>query len=382
MAIGKPRGKDGRLPVYVYDPAVKRKRYVGSAATLREARLLESKKHVEISDSVDQRRGKAAWTVAGWAQHWLDNYHGPNTRRPEDTTYANNERLLRRFVALYGGRKLGSVTFDEAQAWATVKPHEAKALGAMFNDAFKKRHLPENVWAHVDRPKSRGRADITPLSVEEVRSLAGLAKATLGVYGAEFAAFITFLAWTGMRPGEVCGLEWPEIDLARGEVLVHWQRRNDGRRVPYSKTKKDRRIVLADEAVEALGTLPRRPGGVFKTATGKELKPNSIRYPWAATRGAFVASLPASHWLIRRLQRDPEDELVPYELRHHCGSYLADQGLTAREISAHLGNSPDVCEIYIHDYEDRVRDRIRAAFGSNVREIRRVDSGARAANDS
>lgn len=381
MAIGKPRGKDGKIPVYVYDPATKKKKYVGSADNLRAARLLESKKHVELTETVGQRQGKQVWTVAGWAQHWLDNYHGPNTRRPEDTTFANNERLLRRFIAMYGGRKLSGITFDEAQAWATLKPHEAKALGAMFNDAYKKRHVPENVWAHVDKPKSRGRADITPLTVTEVRALADFARSTLGVYGDEFASFITFLAWTGMRPGEACGLEWPEVDLARGELLVHWQRRNDGRRVPYSKTKKDRRIVLADPAVEALAALPRRPGGIFKTATGKEMKPNSIRYPWATVRGAFVASLPESHWMIRRLQRDADDELVPYELRHHCGSYLADQGLTAREIAAHLGNTPDVCEVYIHDYDDRVRDRIRAAFGSNVREIRGIGSGATAAND-
>lgn len=33
MARGKPRGKQGAIPVYVYDPRVKRKRYIGSFAT-------------------------------------------------------------------------------------------------------------------------------------------------------------------------------------------------------------------------------------------------------------------------------------------------------------------------------------------------------------
>lgn len=38
MAIGKPRGKNGAIPLYVYDPLLKRKVYKGSYATPEEAR--------------------------------------------------------------------------------------------------------------------------------------------------------------------------------------------------------------------------------------------------------------------------------------------------------------------------------------------------------
>lgn len=49
MAIGKPRGKREMLPVFVYDPVVRRKRYVGSFPTLEEARAAESEFHAAFT---------------------------------------------------------------------------------------------------------------------------------------------------------------------------------------------------------------------------------------------------------------------------------------------------------------------------------------------
>jgi hypothetical protein len=42
---------------------------------------------------------------------------------------------------------------------------------------------------------------------------------------------------------------------------------------------------------------------------------------------------------------------------------MADRGLTARDISHQLGNSPEVCEAtYIHSFADRANDRVRLAL--------------------
>jgi hypothetical protein len=41
MAIGRPRGKNGKVPLYVYDPAVGKKRYIGSFDTVQDARKAE-----------------------------------------------------------------------------------------------------------------------------------------------------------------------------------------------------------------------------------------------------------------------------------------------------------------------------------------------------
>jgi integrase len=374
MAIGKPRGKDKMVPVFVYDPATQKKRYVGSAPNPRAARLLEAKKKVEFSERAGNVQGTKDWTVAGWAQHWLDQHHGENTPRPEITTWRNNEQLLRRFIALYGGRKVRSITRDEAHAWAKTKPHEAKAIAAMFNDAVRQGHLDVSPFSKLGLSRGKGRADIHPLGEQEVVALADIARRSLGSYGEEFARFITVAAWTGMRPGELCGLDWHEVDLPCREIKVWFARRNDGSRV-RTKTKENREIELADAAAEALAMTPpqQRTGPVFLSRTKKPIRPNSLRTDWLTVRSAFTASLPGDHWLPRRLRQNPDDQLDPYELRHFCGSFLADQGCTIEEIAEHLGNTPEVCRVYVHAHKDRVRARIRAAFGNNVRTIRPAD---------
>jgi hypothetical protein len=48
MAVGRPRGKNGAVPLYLYDPRIKRKRYVGSFSSVEEARVAESKARLQL----------------------------------------------------------------------------------------------------------------------------------------------------------------------------------------------------------------------------------------------------------------------------------------------------------------------------------------------
>ncbi len=71
---------------------------------------------------------------------------------------------------------------------------------------------------------------------------------------------------------------------------------------------------------------------------------------------------------------DPGDHLDPYELRHHCGSMLADRGLSSADIAAYLGNSARVCEdTYIHPYRDRQQARLRDALNQPPADVEVVD---------
>jgi integrase len=69
-----------------------------------------------------------------------------------------------------------------------------------------------------------------------------------------------------------------------------------------------------------------------------------------------------------------------YELRHFCGSHLADLGVSAQDIAHQLGHTDGgrkAQEVYIHTYEDRARDRLRRAFENNVTPLRPVDDDER-----
>ncbi len=353
--IGKQKA-NGQREVYVYDPVVKRKRYCGQRPTLKAAQLLEAEKIVEFSGVRDQ-----GWTVERMAAKILADYHGPNTSRPEPTTRKVNEQNLRRLREMHGDRLLASFTRDEAHALGVARPHEAKSIAAMFAVAVDNGFALSNPFARQGLPRGSGRADIDPLTEAEVERLAQIALKTAGHWGPELWALILWMAWTGMRPGEVCALNAGHVDWRSLEVRVEANMRNDGSIGPV-KGKQRRDIVIADEAAAAARSLRRTSGQVFRSPTGKSLRPNSLRYYWLPVRAAFTAGLPDSHWLRRRLMRDPDDQLDPYELRHFCGSMLADRGLSARDIAAHLGHTERVCQVYVHDHSDRQKARIREAL--------------------
>lgn len=356
--IGKPK-PNGMREVFVYDPTIKRKRYVGRRPTLREAQLLEAEKTIEHAAG---HRPGSAWTIDTLADKFLTEYHGPGTTRPAPTTLVHNTQNLRRIRAEHGHRPAASLTRDEAYAWARAHRHEAKTLAAMYNEAVDKHLVDANPFAKLGLARGRGRADITPLTEQEVERLAEIALRTLGHYGPEYWALILWQAWTGMRPGETCALRVADIDWQAATAAVARNARNDGTLGPI-KGNQNRTINIADVALQAAETLHRTSGRLFRTPTGKPLRPNSLRHYWITVRAAFTAELPDTHWLRRRLMIDPADQLDPYELRHFCGSLLADRGLPAKDISEHLGNSPRVCEdTYIHTHRDRVNTRLREAL--------------------
>lgn len=347
--------------VKVYDPRQKRKTWVGTYPTMKQAREAEAK---AVLAHNGRASGRTLWTVSQFADRWLDAYHGPGTAREERTTYTHNKAALRAFLDEYGSRKLTGVERAEARDFAAEFGWRSKAVAAMFRDAVRDGKLDVSPFEGARGKKQRGRADIDPLTIADLEALASHAEGSLGFYGEHFAAFIRFAGWTGLRPGEMGGLEWHDVDLARRHVHVRRQSRNDGV-VPYTKTRERRVVQLSDEALDVLTGLSSFDEYVFHTATGKRVRPSSLRYHWSSVRAVWLSKLregDLGHWYVERVARNPTALLTPYEMRHCCGSLLADAGLGVRDIAAQLGNTPQVCEVYIHDYRDRQADRIRDAL--------------------
>lgn len=387
MSIIKGRGAAGRRQVFSYDPATKRKRYVGTVGpctgngNARACKCHECKAGRKLEAEGAERLAVAPasiLSVTDWRSEWLERMHGEKTSRISSTTLRHNTERTRAFDLEYGHRKLASITEDEASDFALEYPGRVKVVKAMFNDAERRGRVGQSPFRHVKAPKSTGRQEIRPLTEDELRRLSEIAASMFGQYGKHLAALVTFAGWTGLRPGELCGLEWTEIGAE--DLHVWWQRRKDGARV-RTKTKLNRTVPLFARSIEALADVPRKPGAVFRAQRGIELRPEMLGWYWQPIRDAFTEELTADHWLKRRLRQDPSDKLAVYEVRHHFGSILGDQGLSARDIAKVMGNSPEICErVYVHSYESRVQDRVRAALegaaGNLQPSVRSVGSSA------
>jgi integrase len=327
------RKRGSRYQVLVYDVATGRKRSVGTRGTWREARQLEAA-------NVRDRPSDKAPLVREFAALWFDVYS-----RPEPTTNRHNRQMVKPFLATFGDRPLDTIGRAEAKAWAQRHPHAAKVGAALFNDAIDAEAASSNPFARLGLARGRGRQDAIPLTEEQVQRLADCSLTALDrFYGPTVRAMILFHAYTGLRSGELCGVEWR--DLTGDELVVARQVRPDGS-LALPKTKRIRRIVVPPIALDAVGTVPQQYDWIFPSARGKRMARGSHLYAFNQVKQA--AGLP---------------RITPYDLRHFCGSLLADRGLQARDIAEQLGNSAEVCErVYVHAYEDRTRDRLRIAFG-------------------
>ena len=133
-----------------------------------------------------------------------------------------------------------------------------QTVRAMFADAVRMGCCERNPFASLGHPKSRGRPDIKVLTADEVQRLADCAVETWGDgLGRELKAMIVFAAYTGLRLGECCALEWSDIDYAAGEVTVNKTVSNDKEIVLPLKGEL-RTVVLSPIAEQALKAMPQQ----------------------------------------------------------------------------------------------------------------------------
>lgn len=355
--------RNDKYEIQVYDPAVKRKRYVGIRAKHSDAKKLFQDKTREFAANSPEHGRKV--TCREYAATWLDLHHGQGTRRPSPTTLTHNEQMLRAFLADFGARLMdGGVTRGEALAWAKRRPHNARAVAAMFNDAIDDEACQANPFRNRRQEQSRGRQDIFPLTEDEVDRLAGLALEHWGRdgYGLVARAWVLFGAWVGSRPGETFTVEWSDLDFRGGLVRVT---RVKGR-------KQTEWIVLPAAVQDAIRAMPPSDGLLFETVTGRPMDTKgALHYAWRPVREAFRATVTPARWAELLNGQSDKKSLDFYALRHYCASVIVDRGGNEYDCAQQLGNTPEVCrKTYIHGYRDRINDRNRARLqGENVVDI-------------
>ena len=192
-------------------------------------------------------------------------------------------------------------------------------LGAIFTYAVKHRMRTDNpVWG-VMRPAD-GRRE-RRLSDDEYGALGlATAKAEAEHLWPAAVAATRFLALTGWRSGEVLGLTWAEVDLARRTA-----------RLADTKTGVSIR-PLPTGACNLLRSLPRTGGRVFPASRG-EGPMSGFRGHW--NRIAALGGLPA--------------DITPHVLRHSFASLAADLGFSEPTIAALIGHTArSVTSRYVH----------------------------------
>ena len=337
--------RNGKFGVKVWDRGQKRYRWIGSFDTEADAARAEQ--------DATLKPGKDMPTVDQWGRVWLSDY-----AREAPSTQRSYRYAVEQIKATLGKRKLSEISRPEARRIANGWPRAtARVARTMWADAVRDGICDLNPWTNLRLETPKGRKDIDALTEHEIAELADLAAELSGDYGAEAHAIILTLAYTGMRPGELCALHRSDVDLHGLEVVV--QHSLDG--TGCEKAPKNglaRRIILPSTAAEAIVLVPERIGSpyLFHTVRGRRLTKGTLAYFWRNIRAGWVA----------RGGR-PIDL---YELRHACATMLVERGLNVGDVAFQLGHQDGgrlVMTLYGHPGEDAIRDRLKMAHSQASR---------------
>jgi integrase len=181
-------------------------------------------------------------------------------------SYEEYNACYERFKGFLGDRQLSKITVadcDRYFSWrlSKVRPATAnkdrRSMYTAFKRAVRSKYLRENPWASVDLVREPEK-DLRVLTHDEVGKLIAACP------NLKWRTFVFVAVTTGLRRGELCYLEWGDLNLSAG--LLQVRNKTEHR----TKSGKNRVVALVPAAVDMLTRLRLSMPGrwVFETENG------------------------------------------------------------------------------------------------------------------
>ena len=289
---------------------------------IRTGGRLEARQKATDGPTEDPRNWTTDQLFARMMLHWQG--------RLKASTIATSESKYRtRLQHILGCKKWADLTQRDLDGIAGGHWRDAVCFATMWKWAPKIGALmPTARWNPPKRPTSQRLLFLEP--DEARRALELLPESQRPVF--------LFALGTGMRIGELCGLQWRDIDFRRRLIHVERQLAPVGG-LTTPKSGKSRIIPMSHTAEKALGMVPQGvgPAPVF-----------------TQHRNTFAEAL-------RALQAPIGKQLTAHVLRHTFASWAVQAGTQLAVVAKILGHSSTATtEIYAHLLPAHLQDGVSA----------------------
>ncbi len=240
----------------------------------------------------------------------------------------------------------------------TIRQIHAILSGA-FNAAVRWEWIDRNPAASAKLPKAKPRSPSSPEPDQVAKVIAAARDLGLDL----LALYLWLAAVTGARRGELCGLQWADLDLDRGIMHVAYSYlvlpgvkvRKD------TKTHQDRHLAIDDVTVTVLTERRHYVQG--------ELERVGVEFPASAYVFSHdpIGTVPWNpNWVTKKVSEVAEAAGIRMNvksLRHYSASQLLAGGIDLRNTAARLGHGGGGATTLRH-YADPVSevDRRAAAY--------------------
>ena len=294
-----------------------------------------------------------AQTLAAYERHLVSERDlTPHTVR----AYLGDVSSMLGQAARLGHDSVSTIDVRTLRSWLATQQTLGKARTTMARRATAVRVF--TAWAHrtgrlatdpgalLGTPKAH-RTLPPALRVDEARALleAAAAHADDGSpVGARDVAILELLYATGIRVGELCGLDVDDVDRERRVVRVFGKGRKE-RTVPYGLPA-DRALDTWVDSGRPRLAVPGAGAALFLGTRGKRIDQRAVR----TLVHARIADVPGA------------PDLGPHGLRHTAATHLLEGGADLRTVQELLGHaSLATTQIYTHVTTDRLRTAYRQA---------------------
>lgn len=245
--------KDGR---YMGRYTLDGKRYAVYGSTFEEVRVGLTEKLANLNKGIGV--SSSNYTVSDWLQEWLSTYALPTVKQSTYISYESYARL--HLIPALGSTKLAALSGEQLQRFFNQKqkdkrPLSPKSLRNIYNmlhnclnQAIMNGYLIRNPLMGVKLP-SITKKEITILDRADQVALHRAANES----GTPAAFGIVFTLSTGIRLGELLGLQWGDLDYVNHTIRI---RRTVGR---LQKVDDNGRLIAKDAGVPTTEIVTRSP---------------------------------------------------------------------------------------------------------------------------
>jgi integrase len=305
-------------------------------------------------------------TFATVAEEW---FASKRKLRPW-TRKSYRDALDRILIPRFGSMKVATITAEHVAA--LIRALEGRGLASSTIENYLlplsgtltfavRRGLisanPCSLLTNDERPQRRERRQDHVWSDEEIEALIAvsehLARQPESRY--DYSPLIRTALFTGLRLGELLGLQWRDVDLQEGVLHVRRQFTRDGQYAAPKTPAAIRRIPLSDEMTKYLAALKLRSrqsndeDPVFASVSGKPLGHRNV------TRRGFEAAA----------RRAGIEGVSFHSMRHAFASRMISRGISSTVLAALMGHESSAIteRRYIHLFDkQRTDETVRQAM--------------------
>lgn len=316
-------------------------------------------------------------TVKTWLYTWLEDYTGSIK---ENTRVSYRIQIEHNILPLIGAVKLSALQPHHVQKAVNTlskrpeKPLSAKSVKNCFGvlhkamaQAVLNGYIAKNPCDGVQLPRIE-KKDISPLNESEIRAF------LKEIQGHRNEIVFKTALFTGMRQGELMGLQWRNVDFKAGTILVcqqmiHEKKKGGAYKFAPTKTDAVRKITPAPIVMNWLQAW-KKEQAAQRLFMGDKWDTEFDGLVFTDETGKHLSNTTLTHEVKRIGQKIGKDGFRFHDLRHSYAVAAIRAGDDMKTVSSNLGHASisitmDIYASFTDDMAKASASRMNAYISAN-----------------